>query len=277
MFKVNLMTSVYGAMHSELAQALRLLARLSYILGDPAEAVAQQHRAALMSERCNGIDHAYTIIEYINLAHFAFSNLYIPAALRLLYRARYLLLIAHGENHPLMAQIDGNIGVILFAVHEFDAALRFLQSAETAMAANGEPKRLKSALVQHITARAHASRGDFRAALAAEKETYSIYNGLFGPEHEKTKESSEYLSQLTMQAVAFQRKVMDATKGNSVGPLLPTQLPQPSLSSILDVLNILNGIIIISVANVPSAIEPSENGETKNTTESLGMTDEALD
>ncbi|EYC32237.1 hypothetical protein Y032_0003g1469 [Ancylostoma ceylanicum] len=217
------MTSVYGAMHSELAQALRLLARLSYILGDPAEAVAQQHRAALMSERCNGVDHAYTIIEYINLAHFAFSNLYIPAALRLLYRARYLLLIAHGENHPLMAQIDGNIGVILFAVHEFDAALRFLQSAEAAMAANGEPKRLKSALVQHIAARAHASRGDFRAALAAEKETYSIYNGLFGPEHEKTKESSEYLSQLTMQAVAFQRKVMDATKGNNVGPLLPTQ------------------------------------------------------
>ncbi|PAV89519.1 hypothetical protein WR25_22097 isoform G [Diploscapter pachys] len=31
---VNLMTSVYGAMHSELAQAMRLLAKLSYILGD---------------------------------------------------------------------------------------------------------------------------------------------------------------------------------------------------------------------------------------------------
>nr|CDJ96573.1 CRE-CLU-1 protein [Haemonchus contortus] len=275
---VNLMTSVYGALHSELAQALRLLARLSYILGDPTEAVAQQHRAALMSERCNGIDHAYTIIEYINLAHFAFSNLYIPAALRLLYRARYLLLIAHGENHPLMAQIDGNIGVILFAVHEFDTALRFLQSAEAVMAANGEPKRLKSALVQHITARAHASRGDFRAALAAEKETYSIYNNLFGSDHDKTKESSEYLSQLTMQAVAFQRKVMDATKGNSVGPLLPAQLPQPSLSSILDVLNILNGIIIISVGSMPSANDvATEAPEGKSTTESLGMTDEALD
>ncbi|KJH46399.1 hypothetical protein DICVIV_07522 [Dictyocaulus viviparus] len=295
---VNLMTSVYGAMHSELAQALRLLARLAYILGDPAEAVAQQYRATLMSERCNGIDHAYTIIEYVNLAHFAFSNLCIPASLKLLYRARYLLLIAHGENHPLMAQIDGNIGVILFAVHEFDTALRFLTSAEAVMFCNGEPKRLKvsiifvnlevrfsgehegvvrggaavklmSALVQHIAARAHASRGDFRSALAAEKETYFIYNDLFGPEHEKTKESSEYLSQLTMQAVAFQRKVMDATKGNCVGPLIPTQLPQPSLSSILDVLNVLNGIIIISVGSIPTAIEYSEMTEEKSTTESL--------
>ncbi|PIO53501.1 hypothetical protein TELCIR_25163 [Teladorsagia circumcincta] len=81
-----------------------------------------------------------------------------------------------------------------------------------------------------------------------------------------------------MQAVAFQRKVMDATKGNSVGPLLPAQLPQPSLSSILDVLNILNGIIIISVGSMPSANEnATETPESKPTTESLGMTDEALD
>ncbi|KAE9417074.1 hypothetical protein Angca_006447, partial [Angiostrongylus cantonensis] len=274
---VNLMSTVYGSMHGELAQALRMLARLAYILGDLAEAVAQQYRATLMSERCNGIDNAYTIIEYVNLAHFAFSNLYIPASLRILYRARYLLLIAYGENHPLMAQIDGNIGVILFAVHEFDAALRFLTSSEAVMAANGEPKRLKSAIIQHIAARAHASRGDFRAALAAEKETYFIYNGLLGPEHEKTKESSEYLSQLTMQAVAFQRKVMDATKGNSVGPLLPTQLPQPSLSSILDVLNVLNGIIIISVGGLPSAIDYTEIVEGKPSPRSLRMIDEALD
>ncbi|VDM62406.1 unnamed protein product [Angiostrongylus costaricensis] len=274
---VNLMSSVYGSMHGELAQALRMLARLAYILGDLAEAVAQQYRATLMSERCNGIDNAYTIIEYVNLAHFAFSNLYIPASLRILYRARYLLLIAYGENHPLMAQIDGNIGVILFAVHEFDAALRFLTSSEAVMTANREPKRLKSAIIQHIAARAHASRGDFRAALAAEKETYFIYNGLLGPEHEKTKESSEYLSQLTMQAVAFQRKVMDATKGNSVGPLLPTQLPQPSLSSILEVLNVLNGIIIISVGGLPNAIDYTEIVEGKPSPRSLRMIDEALD
>ncbi|VDL84016.1 unnamed protein product [Nippostrongylus brasiliensis] len=92
-------------------------------------------------------------------------------------------------------------------------------------------------------------------------------------------ESSEYLSQLTMQAVAFQRKVMDATKGNSVGPLLPAQLPQPSLSSILDVLNILNGIIIISVGSMPNAGEnATENTtESKPAADSLGMTDEALD
>lgn len=58
------------------------------------------------------------------------------------------------------------------------------------------------------------------------------------------------------------------------------QLPQPSLSSILDVLNILNGIIIISVGSMSNAAtaETTETpAESKPTTESLGMTDEALD
>uniref|UniRef100_A0A1I7XLQ1 Clustered mitochondria protein homolog n=1 Tax=Heterorhabditis bacteriophora TaxID=37862 RepID=A0A1I7XLQ1_HETBA len=273
---VNLMTSVYGAMHSELAQAMRMLARLSYILGDPAEALAQQHKATLMSERCNGLDHGYTIIEYINLAHFAFANLFISASLRLLYRARYLLLLAHGEKHPLMAQIDGNIGVILFAVQEFDPALKFLQSAESGSVTNGEPKRLKSALLRHMVARVHSSRGDFRSALAAEKETYAIYNNIFGADHEKTKESSECLKQLTQQAVSFQRKMMDASKSNSIAQLLPIQIQQPSLSSILDVLNILNGIIIISMT--PSMVDFGvESNDIGPGTHKSVLTEEALD
>lgn len=64
---LNLLNNVYGAMHSENAQCLRMLARLSYIMGDPQEALAIQQRAVLMSERVNGIDHPYTISEYVRL------------------------------------------------------------------------------------------------------------------------------------------------------------------------------------------------------------------
>lgn len=63
---LNLMNSVYGAVHSDMAQCMRLLARLSYILGDPSEALSQQHKATLMSERCNGLDNANTVIEYVS-------------------------------------------------------------------------------------------------------------------------------------------------------------------------------------------------------------------
>lgn len=63
---LNLLNNVYGAMHSENAQCLRMLARLSYIMGDPQEALTIQQRAVLMSERVNGIDHPYTISEYVS-------------------------------------------------------------------------------------------------------------------------------------------------------------------------------------------------------------------
>ena len=44
---------------------MRLLARLAYILGDPGEALAHQTKAAQMSERCLGVDHPQTVLEYV--------------------------------------------------------------------------------------------------------------------------------------------------------------------------------------------------------------------
>jgi hypothetical protein len=61
-------------MHPEIAQCLRMLARLNYIMGDHAEALAFQQKAVLMSERVNGIDHPYTITEYTHLALYCFAN-----------------------------------------------------------------------------------------------------------------------------------------------------------------------------------------------------------
>ena len=103
---LNLLNNVYGAMHSENAQCLRMLARLSYIMGDPQEALAIQQRAVLMSERVNGVDHPYTITEYSHLALYCFANSQISTALKLLYRARYLATIVCGENHPDIALMD---------------------------------------------------------------------------------------------------------------------------------------------------------------------------
>lgn len=62
---LNLLNNVYGAMHPEIAQCLRMIARLNYVMGEHAEAMAYQQKAVLMSERVNGIDHPYTITEYV--------------------------------------------------------------------------------------------------------------------------------------------------------------------------------------------------------------------
>jgi protein TIF31 len=64
-----------------------------------------------------------------HMALYSFANQQIPTALKLMYRARYLALLCHGENHPDIALFDSNVGLILQAVGEFDLSLRFLQKA----------------------------------------------------------------------------------------------------------------------------------------------------
>ena len=150
---LNLLNNVYGAMHPEIAQCLRMLARLNYIMGDHMEAMSCQQKAVLMSERVNGIDHPYTITEYTHLALYCFANTQVSTALKLLYRARYLALLVTGENHPELALIDSNIGLILHAVGEYEISLRFLEKALQLNLTYHGAKSLKVAVSYHLVAR----------------------------------------------------------------------------------------------------------------------------
>lgn len=113
----NLLTNVYGALHPDTCMCLRLLARLNYILGDFMEAYSAQHKAVVTCERLMGVDCAQAITEYTHLSLYAFAYGQIPNALKLLYRARYLLLFIHGEDHPEMSLIDSNLGLMLQGTH----------------------------------------------------------------------------------------------------------------------------------------------------------------
>merc|ERR1712107_354236 len=90
--------------------------------------------------------------------------------------------------------------------------------------------------------------GDFRSALTNEKETFTIYKTQLGDEHEKTKESGECLRHLTQQAVVLQKKMNDIYQGKSKTGLPPIQIQPPSMGSVLDMLNIINGILFVQIS-----------------------------
>ncbi|RNA07911.1 clustered mitochondria -like protein [Brachionus plicatilis] len=240
----NLLTNVYGALHPEICMCLRLLSRLNYILGDYQEALSTQHKAVLMCERLYGVDNAQAITEYSHLALYCFANGQISNSLKLLYRARYLLLINYGEDHPEMSLIDSNLGLILQAAGEYDSALKFLEKALECSKKYFGTRSMKTALSYHLLARLQSCRGDFRTALMNERETYQIYKGLLGEEHERTKESAQVLKHLTEQAVLLQKKLNEMHKGEKVS-FPPIQIQQPSLQTVLAMLNIINGIIFL--------------------------------
>ena len=240
----NLLTNVYGALHTEICMSLRLLSRLSYILGDYNEALCTQHKAVMMCERLFGVDHSQTITEYAHLSLYCFANGQLSNSLKLLYRARYLLLVNYGEDHPEMSLIDSNLGLILQAACEYDYALKFLEKALESNKKYFGVKSMKTALSYHLLARLQSCRGDFRTALMNERETYQIYKNLLGEEHDRTRESAQVLKHLTEQAVLLQKKMNEMYKGEKIS-FPPIQIQQPSLQTVLAMLNIINGIIFI--------------------------------
>ncbi|XP_061460859.1 clustered mitochondria protein homolog isoform X2 [Rhineura floridana] len=245
---LNLFNNVYGAMHVEICACLRLLARLNYIMGDYSEALSNQQKAVLMSERVLGIEHPNTIQEYMHLALYCFANSQLSTALNLLYRARYLMLLVFGEDHPEMALLDNNIGLVLHGVMEYDLSLRFLENALVINSKYHGAKSLKVALSHHLVARVYESKAEFRSALQHEKEGYTIYKNQLGEHHEKTKESSEYLKYLTQQAVALQRTMNEIYKNGSSANIMPLKFTAPSMASVLEQLNIINGILFIPLS-----------------------------
>ncbi|KAL7986997.1 hypothetical protein Chor_005916 [Crotalus horridus] len=229
---LNLFNNVYGAMHVEICACLRLLARLNYIMGDYSEALSNQQKAVLMSERVLGIEHPNTIQEYMHLALYCFANSQLSTALNLLYRTRYLMLLVFGEDHPEMALLDNNIGLVLHGVMEYDLSLRFLENALVINSKFHGAKSLKVALSHHLVARVYESKAEFRSALQHEKEGYTIYKNQLGEHHEKTKESSEYLKYLTQQAVALQRTMNEIYKNGSNANIMPLKVSGSNLSPV---------------------------------------------
>uniref|UniRef100_A0A8C5H269 Clustered mitochondria protein homolog n=1 Tax=Gouania willdenowi TaxID=441366 RepID=A0A8C5H269_GOUWI len=217
---LNLFNNVYGAMHVEICACLRLLARLNYIMGDHAEALGNQQKAVLMSERVLGIEHPNTIQEYMHLALYCFANGQLSTALKLLYRARYLMLLVCAEDHPEMALLDSNIGLVLHGVMEYDLSLRFLENALTINTKYHGPRSLKVALSHHLVARVYESKAEFRSALQHEKEGYTIYKN----QVEHMRKQRKALIQATCPFTA------------------------PSMASVLEQLNIINGIIFIPLS-----------------------------
>ncbi|XP_030073373.1 clustered mitochondria protein homolog isoform X2 [Microcaecilia unicolor] len=243
---LTLLNNVYGAMHPDVGLCLRLLGKLKFILGDVAAALDIQQKTVIMTERMLGYEHANTIQEYILLALYCFANGQLPVSLKLLYRARYLMLLIAGEDHPTMAILDSNIGVVLQAVLEWDLALRFLEKAlETSTKYHGA-RSLQVALSHHLVALVYTSKVEFRSAMQHEKETYTIYKTLLGDSHERTKESTAFLKHVTQQAVNLQRTINEIYKNGSSATIPQVQIMPPEPATLLEQLNLINSIALIN-------------------------------
>ena len=67
---ISMTEQIYGPVHSESGQAYAGFAMFLFNLEDPVQAVLYQRRAVIVSERCNGIDSAQTLQQYVSAWEF---------------------------------------------------------------------------------------------------------------------------------------------------------------------------------------------------------------
>ncbi|XP_041865030.1 clustered mitochondria protein homolog isoform X2 [Melanotaenia boesemani] len=245
---LTLFSSVCGVLHEDVCMCLRLLGRLSYVLGENADALSYQEKAVMNSERIKGIDHPQTIQDYTHLALYCFGGGCHSTSLQLLYRARYLTLLVSGDNHPQVALLDSMLGLILYALMEFELSLKFLQNALILTSKYHDAKSLKCAHSHHLLATVYESKGEFRLALQHEKEAYSIYKSQAGEDNNNMKGSSEYLKSLTQQAVGLQKAINHIYSDTPSACIPAPKFSTPSLPSVLQQLNLTCGIILIRLS-----------------------------
>uniref|UniRef100_A0A7N9AWC6 Clustered mitochondria protein homolog n=1 Tax=Mastacembelus armatus TaxID=205130 RepID=A0A7N9AWC6_9TELE len=245
---LTLFSSVCGALHEDVCMCLRLLGRLSYILGQYADAFSHQEKAVMCNERIQGIDHPQTIQDYTYLALYCFAGNNHSTSLQLLYRARYLILLVNGADHPQIILLDSMLGLVLHGLMEYELSLKFLQNALNLTSKYHGTASLKHAHSHHLLATVYESKGEFRSALQHEKEAYSIYKSQVGVNHDRTKESSEYLQRLTQQAVMLQKAINHIYSNTPGASIPPPKFSTPNLLTILQQLNLICGIILIPLS-----------------------------
>uniref|UniRef100_W5MQ76 Si:ch211-166a6.5 n=1 Tax=Lepisosteus oculatus TaxID=7918 RepID=W5MQ76_LEPOC len=232
---VYLFSRTCDELHPDACACLSALARVAHVLGRSAEARSVQLRAVVVSERVLGFDHPNTVQEYALLAVYVCTGGELPLARRLLYRARLLLLLLHGEDHPYMATLDSSIGLLL----QGEQSVQFLQSAlriNTKFCGSDDPQ---TALSHHLLAQALCSVGEYRSAMSQEKAALVVYQAQFGEDHQQTKASLNFLQAITQQAVRVERTLR---QGADPVEAAPPQILTPSLETRLEQLALVNGI-----------------------------------
>uniref|UniRef100_A0A3B3H675 Clustered mitochondria (cluA/CLU1) homolog b n=1 Tax=Oryzias latipes TaxID=8090 RepID=A0A3B3H675_ORYLA len=232
---LTLYSRTCGVLHEDVCACTRLLGRLSYVCHDVGDAVRQQEKAVMISERIRGIDHPQTIEDYMYLALYCFAGGQQSTSSQLLYRARYLTLLVSGEDHPHVALLDTMLGLVLYGLTKYELSVKFLQNALNLTSKYHGVTSLKHAHCHHLLTAVFEAKGDFFSALQHEKEAYSIYKSQVGENHANTKECSEHLKSLSQRV-----QKMDCFCSEAPSACIPPpELHTRSLSAVLQQLNMV--------------------------------------
>ncbi|KAF2727791.1 hypothetical protein EJ04DRAFT_581775 [Polyplosphaeria fusca] len=210
---LSLHEQIYGVLHPEVSRVYHALSNLLFNLDDKNAAVELAHKAVIVSERTLGVDHADTVLNYLNLGLFEHANGNTKAALTYVRHALELWKVIYGPDHPDSITTLNNAAVMLQSMKHFhESRLWFEASLAICEVVSGK-QSINTATLLFQLSQALALDKDMRAAVNRMRESYTIFNNLLGPEDRNTKEAGSWLEQLTQSAVTQAKQIQDLAKG----------------------------------------------------------------
>lgn len=210
---LSLHEQIYGVLHPEVSRAYHTLSNLLFNLEDKNSAVELAHKAVIVSERTLGVDHADTVLNYLNLGLFEHANGNTKVALSYVRHALELWKIIYGPDHPDSITTLNNAAVMLQSMKQFhESRLWFEASLAICEEVSGK-NSINTATLLFQLSQALALDKDMRAAVNRMRESYNIFNNLLGPDDRNTKEAGSWLEQLTQSAVSQAKQLQDIAKG----------------------------------------------------------------
>ncbi len=202
-------------------------------------AVELARKAVIVSERTLGIDHAETVLSYLNLSLMEHSTGNSTVALRYVRHALELWKIVYGRKHPDSITTINNAAVMLQSLKRFHESRIWFEASLTTCEEVSGKHSVNTATLLFQLAQALTLDQDTHGAVNRMRASYNIFKDALGPDDRNTKEAEMWLEQLTQTAVSQARLAKDMQarrlrRGNLTPRVTMATRPQPPVGQTPD-------------------------------------------
>eukprot|EP01088_Endostelium_zonatum_P006062 TRINITY_DN18166_c0_g1_i2.p1 TRINITY_DN18166_c0_g1~~TRINITY_DN18166_c0_g1_i2.p1 ORF type:complete len:1404 (-),score=394.70 TRINITY_DN18166_c0_g1_i2:63-4274(-) len=198
---------VYGPLHADTAACYSNLALVLFHASDYAQAIANQKKMVIISERVLGLDHLETIQGYGTLALYYQAAGRHREALCAMKRNYYLTKLVTGNLHPDFAAVLANLGATYQELGSPTLSLHFQQEALKCNELFYGPNHMQTANSCHNVAIAYDALEKYKEATAYEKRNYQIIVSMVGASDYRAVESSVWLKQMAAKAAQQESQI----------------------------------------------------------------------
>ncbi|OCK75085.1 hypothetical protein K432DRAFT_429645 [Lepidopterella palustris CBS 459.81] len=229
---LSLHEQIYGVLHPQVARVYNQLSNLLFTLEEKNAAVELAHKAVIVSERTLGVDHAETVLNYLNLGLVEHATGNTRGALTYVRHALELWKVIYGPNHPDSITTINNAAVMLQSMKQYHESRVWFEASLTICEAVSGKQSINTATLLFQLSQALALDKDMHAAVNRMRDSFNIFKTLLGPEDRNTKEAGQWLEQLTQSAVLQAKQLQEIAKGKVRRVQLSTRgtiRPQPQI------------------------------------------------